>query len=82
MDTANQLTKGVYNMRSISLNIKRRHYFKIIQLEALYAMECLAMCEKNLMEKLEVKETKFAQTCEKITDMMRKRRITFCGYMT
>ena len=58
MEVAYQLTKGVYNKRSVSFNAKLRHYCTVIRPKALYAAECLAMNRKGLTGKLEAKERK------------------------
>lgn len=58
MEIAYQLTREVYNKRSMSFKAKLRHYNTVIRPEALYAVECLAMNKKGLSEKLEAKERK------------------------
>ena len=58
MEMAYNLTKAIYNKKSISTNAKLRHYQTVIRPEALYAAECLAMHRKGLTENLEVKERK------------------------
>ncbi|KAJ8897009.1 hypothetical protein PR048_002355 [Dryococelus australis] len=58
MEMAYHLAKGVYNERSISFNEKLRHYCSVIHPEVLYALECLKMNKKGLIEKLEAKERK------------------------
>lgn len=58
MELAYQLTREVYNKRSMSFKTKLRHYNTVIRPEALYAAECLTMNKKGLLEKLEAKERK------------------------
>lgn len=58
VELAFQLTKNIYNKKSLSWNSKLRHYKTVIKPEALYAAETLRLCNKGLIENLEKKERK------------------------
>jgi hypothetical protein len=61
METAFQLTKNMYNKKSISLNAKLRLYNTVIKQECLYASECLTMNTNKEMEEIAKKERKIVR---------------------
>lgn len=103
MELAFQLTKKIYNKKSISINAKLRHYNTVIKPEGLYASECLTLNTARQMEEIEKKERKIIRKIlgpkyedgkwklrsnkeiykktEKITDTIRRRRVTFYGHI-
>jgi len=103
MEVAFQLTKNIYNKKSISINAKLRHYNTVIKPEGLYASECLILSTARQLDVVERKERKIIRKIlgpkyedekwklrsnkevyskiEKITDTMRKRRVTFYGHI-
>uniref|UniRef100_A0A8D9AQU5 Reverse transcriptase domain-containing protein n=1 Tax=Cacopsylla melanoneura TaxID=428564 RepID=A0A8D9AQU5_9HEMI len=58
METAFQLTRNMYNKKSLSLNAKLRHYNTVIKPECLYASECLVLKIEKQMEDIAKKERK------------------------
>ncbi|KAL1451182.1 hypothetical protein WDU94_003467 [Cyamophila willieti] len=58
METAFQLTRNIYNKKSLSINAKLRHYNTVIKPESLYASECLTLNTAKQLEEIEKKERK------------------------
>ena len=58
MELAFQLTKNIYNKKSISINAKLRHYNTVIKPDGLYASECLALNTARQVDEVEKKERK------------------------
>lgn len=103
MELAFQLTKNIYNKKSISINAKLRHYNTVVKPEGLYASECLALNTARQIDEVVKKERKIIRKIlgpeyedgkwkrksnreiyariEKITDTMRRRRMTFYGHI-
>lgn len=58
MELAFQLTRNIYNKKSMSIKAKLRHYNVVIKPEGLYASECLAMNVNKELEQMKLKERK------------------------
>ena len=56
LKTAYYLTKVTYNKKSISINVKLRHYATVVRPEALHGVECLNLNMKMMMEELAIAE--------------------------
>ena len=56
LELAYRLTKNTYNKKCLSRNLKLTHYTSVIKPEALYAMECLSLNRRGLVEKFEGRE--------------------------
>lgn len=61
MEAAFQLTKNLYNKKSLSINAKLQHYNTVIKPECLYASECLSMNTAKQLGEIEKKERKIVR---------------------
>uniref|UniRef100_A0A8D8RIQ9 Craniofacial development protein 2 n=2 Tax=Cacopsylla melanoneura TaxID=428564 RepID=A0A8D8RIQ9_9HEMI len=61
MENAFQLTRNIYNKKSLSINAKLRHYNTVIKPESLYASECLTLNTAKQLEEIEKKERKIVR---------------------
>ena len=58
LERAYHLSKNLYKSKSLSMNLKIRHYSTVVRPSVLYASECLNMVRKGQLRKLELKDQK------------------------